>query len=112
MLKRYGCRHSHQGYDCPASDDAWSLNHLSSYPPLAWILHTQQLLSCIYTAAFGLCIRPQPLPPSRAKFCAGALVRHSYGHWLVKSGTVAGGGKLNGCNTVQIGEPVHLLSIP
>ena len=37
--------------------------------------------------------------------CAGTLVHHSYGHWIVTSGTVVGAGALNGCKTVQISEP-------
>ena len=38
--------------------------------------------------------------------CAGTLVHHSYGHWIVTSGTVVGAGALNGCKTVQISEPL------
>lgn len=32
----------------------------------------------------------------------GTLIHHSYGHWVINSGTVPGGGKLNGCKKIQI----------
>ena len=38
----------------------------------------------------------------------GTLTHHSYGHWIIRSGTVPGGGKLNGCKTLQISAPPML----
>ena len=61
------------------------------------------MISEMYDAMSGISLK---IPTGQhGTATKGTLTHHSYGHWIIRSGTVPGGGKLNGCKTLQISAP-------